>query len=212
MLIFKLDGRHHLITSRKVGSSTLIKGYGLRPIHSKAIYFKLLSPLNPLSVFVLHRNPFERVVSMYSDKTKYLPSLGITDQASQTLLKDKSEFGTMNDILLKMNFQTFVRKLEKIYQLDSHYRPQIQSLSLRIPGLKNRISITPRITHNSIMPVELRYINQLMDNFNIKGDYEQVNSSQNKAIDIEWDPISIEIVRKLYREDFNFFKYSEIPE
>jgi hypothetical protein len=219
MWVFKsLVRNSYLATNPKVMGSTLLHQTALVRYTSKARYIHFL--LKELSMgmgpeyIMLVRNPYYRVESYFREKLRQKVKRVLSVDKPYILKRHQEIFypflGIKKDdsnevkveALLSLEFNDFISLLPKVYEIEDHLAPQTYNFTRSVIGFK-RIMKMNRYIH-----VENRQEMAWLSDY-LKLDFSlRVNSSLEESNnDLIWSSQSIEIVKKLYREDFRVFGY-----
>ena len=157
----------------------------------------LLSKYNNWEIFTCIRNPLDRIKSVFKDKVIANPINRInrndmTLQQCQKLICKANDLPLNLHSLNKLDFNTFCKNLHKIYLLDSHF----------LPFYTGCLTTDNKIVPNKIIKLEdldIEYLNK----YGIKLQKENNTSSIN--IDDIITQESIDIIKNLYKKDFELF-------
>lgn len=218
MWIFRSKIRNcYLAANPKVLTQTLLRQKNLIRFTSKRRYVHFL--LKEVSIeagpeyIMLVRNPFKRVESYFREKlrqkvrlvfdqppyvlkrhqTIFYPYLGLTEEDS---LQKK------HDRLLALDFKSFVRALPDVFAVEDHLAPQTRNFSRSILGKSFTMKMNRyvQIERKSEMEDLARYLGLDLS--------IRLNSSADINEPIVWDDESVEIIKRIYEDDFTTFGYS----
>lgn len=222
MWIFRSKTKNcYLAANPKVLTQTLLRQKNLARFTSKRRYLHFL--LKELSVgagpeyIMLVRNPYKRVESYFREKLRqkvrlvfgetpyilkrhqaiFYPYIGLTEQDS---LQQK------HDRLLALDFKSFIRALPDVFAVEDHLAPQTRNFTRSILGRSFTMKMNRyvRIERKDEMSELANYLGLDLS--------IRLNSSAEVSETLEWDRESIEIIKKIYADDFKTFGYSpELP-
>lgn len=194
MLFFRNINNNKIIGTNYKVMSTTFHNYN---------NFKLISEtelnINDF-IYVLGRNPYERVESFYRDKFNkslelnksniwhkchkiFFPILGISNKLSK---KDKI------NIFKSITFKEFVIMLPEHYYKNTHLYKQATNFK----KYKNVHKLKIESNHDKIF-MEKEF----------KIDTNIILNETDKNINTDWNEESIKIINKLYNQDFIYFNY-----
>lgn len=128
--------------------------------------------------FLLIRNPFDRIVSLWLDKV------------NRRLLKGFEKLGIRRDTSFKV-FCKIIKEIDDWSKVDSHLWPQ---------------TILCKKYMEKIIPIDLYKLNNWPDELNVIGHKNKDKSYTNKGK--IWDPSSKFFIENLYNADFKLLGYN----
>lgn len=213
---YNRDLNYFLSTNTKVLTRTLLKQGCLERVGNWPMFlFSLFSNfrLSKTPHYFLVRNPYDRVESFFKEKLRqkvlqttsdppyilklhqqiFYPFAGVLEQDPVPVIQQK---------LLELSFQQYIKALPQVYLLDEHLRPQAHSLRRKLRGM---IPFTLPVTR--FFPIEqsstmMFMTDQLKLNIGI-----HENPSVDMRNEIAWTAELRKIVNDLYRDDFRRFQY-----
>lgn len=164
--------------------------------------------------YMICRNPYSRIESLFKDKFRSLPEKNNISQVFHYKMKNKlsidldsSEF---KKFLLSVSFEQFVLDiLPKIKNIDLHSRPQFEALNHYYFAdfrLLKKLKIN---RHNS--NVRLFKMESDLDELSIITGISfktKFNSTTKFNSEIYWNNEMLDKVYSLYKKDFNYFSYN----
>lgn len=199
-----------LITSFKVMYSTLLEQEQLqeKPASLDSIFLKWIS-LNQQPYFLLVRNPYTRIESFFRDKfrksviisveknewqdcqKRFFPHMGLSPHMPPEEVGEK---------LTNTSFPEMLSILPKVYTSDPHIWPQHWH--------KTILGVPIPMKFDSVFKIEcaedLAQIATTLDlDFSISA-----NSTKAVIEKLVWSETHLEMMKKIYREDFKRFGYS----
>lgn len=164
--------------------------------------------------FMVCRNPYDRVESMFRDKfRKVIMKDNYELQDVHFKIRDKLNLNSveLRPYLLNVNFEQFVLDiLPKVINVDLHFRPQIHSKRFYYYE-RNRIIRKLGIyrSFSNVVIIKLENDMELLSSLIGINVHTKVNTSSKHNGEIYWNDKMLEKVNSLYREDFKFFAYDD---
>ena len=151
--------------------------------------------------YVVGRDPYTRLESFYRDKLNkdldktsywlrsqkiFFKPLGIKKSASK-----EQKYNSLKNI----NFQEFIQFLPEVYMNNRHLHPQYK--------IFKSLNVAKKFKMES--KEDRDYIEQ-----HLKLDLsKKANTTQKSKFDLQWNQNMINIVNKLYHQDFEYFNYTK---
>ena len=162
---------------------------------------------NSYNQYLLVRNPYDRVVSCFSDKFRRSPLRREEEegwQSSQILafsfigLKGNEDFEEIRSRLLSFEFRDFIKMLPQVYRKECHYFPQY---FMNHPRIKKHIA-GPRIRFKKVYKIEsdLHVAAEDIDlDFAVR-----TQKSEHGPSEEYFDDETLGIINSIYQCDFQF--------
>ena len=182
----------------------------------KNIVLNRLIPGLALPHYLLVRNPYARIESFFKEKLRKCILKATETPPYQLKLHQQIfypflslEIGDdVKDIqkrFLELTFDEFVKLLPKVFDKDTHLKPQSQALRTQVKDL-----FYIHIKYTKILKIEDRVALEFLKN-ELALDMEiRINKTTDKFEEIKWDRELREIVNSIYIEDFKNFGYELI--
>lgn len=208
------DKNYLLVTSFKVMYSTLYHQKNLLELSGKKVALLLLSEnlkSKKIKKIILVRNPYNRLVSFYSDKfikhpltsknknfdgwqpcqKIFFPHLGISSNDNNTVICDK---------FINTTFEYFIKILPFVFNLEAHLHPQSELFYLK------KYFIKIKLKFDEIIKLENMHKELMLNELNIDiGTVKNITS--HKAYNEYFKKPLYQIVNRLYDADFKNFAY-----
>ena len=214
-ILYNHEERYYLTTSYKVMYSTLMNQQKLKKtsvLHALGNQWasRVWSALS-CPHFLLVRNPYTRVESLFRNKFRESPlrlkmyphSKGWQD--IQILFAEKlrpdARTSKMEDRLLDIDFNEYVEVLPELYTLDVHLWPQYDHSHLRYRGI--HWSMAYQRTLKMENEKDLSFIQSSL-NLDLS---KKVNAVEPTRFPITWSSSSMAIVNTIYKKDFLWLGY-----
>ena len=143
--------------------------------------------LNKIFFFTCFRNPWDRVLSFYS----YIRKINLDESSIY--------WSSYHEICKKGTFSNFIEYVKHNY----HLIPTFRTYKSRL--IYNNNIVTDFIMNFHTLNNDIKYLKQI---FNIKDKLPKINVSKHKSYKYYYDSTSEEIVRNIFQEDINEFKFS----
>lgn len=221
MWVFKSKVRNtYLATNPKVLGQTLLKQPTLERYVARWRYIHFLEKEINLDwgpeYIMLVRNPFTRLESFFREKLRQ--KVLLTEEVVPYTLKRHQqifyEYLGLRDNdpeamkvkrLLEFRFSEFIKVIPYVYRAEDHIAPQTYNFSRHFLGFNWRMKM------NRIVQVEDSDSMQWLAQY-LKLDLSiRANSSAHIKELLEWNNESVEIVRRIYQDDFRVFGYPLTP-
>ncbi len=228
MVIFKKKGENiYLVTNFKVMYTTLKNQSSLIRSSGKSFYLKALMSwffFSKYKFYFIVRNPFFRIESFY--KSKFLKAEDnrlwmVKNQKAKNWQVSTEIFFPYLDLntsmdpsivskkLTSVRFEEFISILPNVYMKDKHLTPQYLAgrTSLKKFGIHLKIPIRFQKVFKLESKEDLREMSEIFDiDLNKK-----LNNTKNIKTTIKWSPKSIEIIERIYNNDFKNYNYKKRP-
>ena len=222
---------YFLLTNFKVMYSTLAAQSNLREIvlrnYLDCIKFK--SQQSQKQTIMLVRNPYSKLTSFFEDKFRQHPSMSAAKrieysdergwQACQRIFFPYLKLETDHDLaiaerLKNTSFVQFMTWLPSVYQQDEHLLPQVRAIDFSMPLLSladdSAIAKTVKINFHLDRIIKFEHLERDYMQQELALDLSQIrneNKRHQSWQDYYQFPALIEIVNRLYRDDFIRFDY-----
>jgi hypothetical protein len=223
MWVFKsLIKNSYLATNPKVLGQTLLLQKNLERFISKKRYVHFLqkeisTEFGPKYIMLV-RNPYKRVESYFKEKLRQKVKMVFAEKPyglkrHQEIfypyigVKPSDSMEAKVAGLLNFSFNDFVARIPDVYKREDHLAPQTHNFSRTLFGIKRTMKM------NRCVHVENKEEMEWLANyFELDLSIRANNSSSEDNEMIEWNDKSIEIVKALYKMDFETFGYdSDYP-
>ncbi len=218
MVHFKIKGQFKFLTTNfKVMYSSLSTYPHLKKLHFGQLFILRLGCwiLNIKSEHILLvRNPYYRTISFFQDKFQVNPIIDRKDrryhewQDCQRLffqylgVKKNDSYDSIAKKLISLKFDNFLSFLPKVYLQDPHIRPQSQ---LNFPICT--LNLSPGFFSEIIQLEDEARLKDFGNRFGIDLNLK-VNSTSSQKIKNWFNITNAEVIKNLYKNDFEFFNYS----
>lgn len=220
-LFKKKEEELYLVTNYKVMYSTLMKQQSLERVYppfSNKIISKMCFArfgLTNTKFYLLLRNPYFRLESFFKDKFRKVVKVSEREgkwQLCQKIffpqlgLDTSMPLSEISKRLLETSFSEFISMLPHTYKKDGHLHPQYWSIYMTIFKKVNvKLPISFQKVYKMESEKDIGLLANIFDlNLGIKA-----NSTKSMNISIEWTSKELEIVEKIYGDDFRKFNYKK---
>lgn len=219
MIIFlNKKNKTFLVTNYKVMYSTLLRQKQLKVLRGVGFlwyyfYYSIFYP-GTFKKYLIVRDPYRRLVSFFNDKFRQVlldyPNHDEWQQCQQLffeplgIAKDASA-KDIRQSLLETTFDKVIALLPRVYTQDKHLTPQAWAKKKCFKKLGIRLCVN--MSYDRVIKMEdTSALHDLAKELELDLNIN-VNKTKSRQQPIVWDETSKAIVNKLYKNDFETFKY-----